>query len=105
MVSNLKIEEAALRYMPVEARLGDLFRRSRDRQAQDGGVDESAEGSGMKEPDYCGCCGREADAGEWCSDCKEHIDPRKTFWDATYFAQHGTDCPFQNQAKNFAYEG
>lgn len=55
----------------------------------------------MKEPEFCGCCGREADAGEWCSDCKEHIDPRKTLWDATYFAQHGCDCPFQNQAKNF----
>jgi hypothetical protein len=50
-----------------------------------------------KEPDYCGCCGREADAGEWCSECKEHINPRKTLWDATYFAQHGIHCPFQRE--------
>ena len=48
---------------------------------------------------YCGCCGRIADAGEWCAACSEHIDPRKTFWDATYLARHGVDCPFTGRER------
>jgi len=56
-----------------------------------------------KELNYCGCCGRVANGhnAEWCRRCENHIDPKKTFWDATYFAQHGVDCPYQHQGKNF----
>lgn len=42
----------------------------------------------------CGCCGR-ACLGEWCKRCAKHINPKKTFWDATYLAQHGEHCPYQ----------
>ena len=47
----------------------------------------------MKEPSYCGCCGRRC-RSEWCARCERHVDPKKTFWDATYLAQHGVDCPY-----------
>lgn len=56
----------------------------------------------MGESNYCGCCGHESTAGEWCKRCAKHVDPKKTLWDATYLAQFGVDCPYQNQAKNFA---
>jgi hypothetical protein len=48
----------------------------------------------MKDQNHCGCCGRPC-ASEWCDDCDHHVDKRRTFWDATYLAQHGVDCPFQ----------
>lgn len=35
---------------------------------------------------------------EWCKRCESHVDKRKSFWDATYFAQHGVDCPFTPQS-------
>lgn len=55
--------------------------------------------------DYCGCCGRRCGRNQdWCERCKKHIDPKKTLWDATYFAQHGENCPYQNQAKNFGMD-
>lgn len=50
--------------------------------------------------DYCGCCGREYNQGTtfWCIDClRDHIDTTAGQpCDATYFAQHGKDCPLQN---------
>ena len=45
---------------------------------------------------FCGCCGRRTIYSEWCKPCQSHIDRRKTFWDATYLAQHGVDCPYTN---------
>ena len=48
---------------------------------------------------FCGCCGRPYDYGhdEWCDDClRGHIDTLAARpEDRTWFAQHGTDCPFQ----------
>jgi len=46
--------------------------------------------------DYCGCCGNETDADRlWCDRCEGHVsDAFVSIWDRTYFAQHGTDCPF-----------
>jgi hypothetical protein len=43
--------------------------------------------------DYCGCCGALC-VGAWCEPCKPHIkrDAEKP-WLATYYAQHGKDCP------------
>lgn len=47
---------------------------------------------------YCGCCGREIEQGtdEWCIDClRQHVDTNAArSEDRTWFAQHGTDCPF-----------
>lgn len=47
---------------------------------------------------FCGCCGREIKHGEWCLKCSKHLLPASTglaMWDRTWFAQFGTDCPFQ----------
>ena len=35
----------------------------------------------------CGCCGRQADAGLWCSDCDLHVDHASEILEASYFAQ------------------
>ena len=46
--------------------------------------------------DYCGCCGNEIPYGEWCLRCTQHLLPKGIpDWERTWFAQHGTDCPFQ----------
>lgn len=51
--------------------------------------------------DYCGCCGREITADDlpgmplWCDDCRPHLAASPHLWDRTWFAQHGTECPFQ----------
>lgn len=56
----------------------------------------------MTERDYCGCCGREITDGQstaWCADCLGHVLHEghlgRKWWDSTYLAQHGVDCPFQ----------
>jgi len=45
--------------------------------------------------DFCGCCGRPA-VGDWCLECRAHLLSAlgRAPWDRTYYAQHGTDCPF-----------
>ena len=45
---------------------------------------------------WCGCCGRPAPAGaRWCWQCLEHVDAEAArAEDATWYAQHGTVCPF-----------
>ena len=49
--------------------------------------------------DYCGCCGRLINRGDhgnvWCKRCKAHVVPGGMTEDATYFAQHGRQCPWQ----------
>ena len=56
---------------------------------------------------FCGCCG--ADLGhsreilQWCEACEAHLAPEvfpvlgcpTPAWDRTWFAQHGTDCPYE----------
>ena len=52
----------------------------------------------MVKRDYCGCCGRpmERSYNLFCNDCNDHIDKdAEFFWERTYFAQHGRNCPFQ----------
>ena len=48
--------------------------------------------------DYCGCCGRGFTQGTdlWCMDCLQaHVDTNAhSPENATWFAQHGTSCPF-----------
>lgn len=45
---------------------------------------------------YCGCCGDYAGASGWCANCLTHIDRKaERSWDATFFAQHGVNCPWQ----------
>lgn len=52
------------------------------------------------EMNYCGCCGREIVQGttDWCMDClREHVDTlARRPEEATFFAQHGVDCPFES---------
>lgn len=49
----------------------------------------------------CGCCGRYVETffdDIWCRDCAVHVDRSlysRRWWDATYFARTGKDCPFQ----------
>lgn len=45
---------------------------------------------------HCGCCGESINSGEWCKPCAEHISENQNLppWDRTYFAQHGSTCPF-----------
>ena len=45
---------------------------------------------------WCGCCGRPCPApGLWCDDCLFHIRLGPTsLHDQTWYAQHGTICPF-----------
>ena len=48
---------------------------------------------------YCGCCGRPGAGGDdWCVPCREHLlAPRfRAPWDRTWYAQHGTACPFED---------
>jgi len=48
-------------------------------------------------PDYCGCCGREYTNGDshFCLDCIGHVsNTRHAPWDRTYYAIHGSECPF-----------
>jgi hypothetical protein len=46
---------------------------------------------------YCGCCGNEVEADDhiWCVPCREHVGGQGSLWDRTWFAKHGTDCPYQ----------
>ena len=46
---------------------------------------------------YCGCCGNEVDADDhiWCAMCRNHVGDRGPLWDRTWFAEHGTPCPYQ----------
>jgi len=44
---------------------------------------------------YCGCCGRKTGAADWCPDCLPHIATFGPAWERTWFAQHGTRCPFE----------
>lgn len=59
-------------------------------------------------PGYCGCCGRptESTANDWCAKCLPHVITEEQGeenlklrglppWERTWFAQHGTDCPYQ----------
>lgn len=47
---------------------------------------------------YCGCCGRETAAAEWCADCATHVLAAGKPWDRTWYAQHREDCPFAAKA-------
>ena len=54
----------------------------------------------MSNGNFCGCCGRSIPYGEWCLKCSQHLLPEKSHlppWERTYFAQHGKDCPFQDE--------
>lgn len=48
----------------------------------------------------CGCCGRTIAAGNWCADCLEHVTHHGQQHMRTYLAQHGVDCPFQDDSIN-----
>lgn len=45
--------------------------------------------------DYCGCCGRLSPDYLFCEACHQHVAREGHLWERTWFAQHGTDCPFQ----------
>jgi len=64
----------------------------------------------MIEGDYCGCCGREvfdsASLFAWCAQCLSHLAQPASNppWERTYYAQHGKDCPFQEELKGESAE-
>lgn len=43
---------------------------------------------------FCGCCGWEIAAGDWCDRCCGHIKHTGSPWDRTYFARTGDICRF-----------
>lgn len=53
------------------------------------------------ETDVCGCCGRAAVVGQlWCFDCAFHIRAHRDIHERTWYAQHGTICPFTEIAED-----
>ena len=53
----------------------------------------------MREPEWCGCCGRERKGCDdsFCEDCLLHVRQAGAPWDRTYFAQFNVDCPLQEK--------
>jgi hypothetical protein len=53
--------------------------------------------SALVDASFCGCCGNAAEGDDliiWCVRCQGHVTDRGQPWDRTWFAQHGTDCPY-----------
>lgn len=52
---------------------------------------------GKREPDYCGCCGRETKGHStfWCRECAGHLGAGDYPHERTFYAQHQKPCPFE----------
>lgn len=54
--------------------------------------------------DYCGCCGNENNSSDvsFCTRCLGHVLPYGAGPDheRTWFAQHGTECPYEDGSRD-----